>query len=46
VTEDMANAMLKYMPLRALVSFANGALTFDMLTGIVEEANRKLSGQQ
>jgi beta-glucosidase len=46
VTEDMANAMLKYMPLRALVSFGNGTLTFDMLTGIVEEVNRKLNMQQ
>ncbi|MCI5647996.1 MAG: glycoside hydrolase family 3 C-terminal domain-containing protein [Fusicatenibacter sp.] len=38
-TADMMEAMMKYMPLRGLISFANGALGFEALEGLVQKAN-------
>ncbi|MEH7098171.1 glycoside hydrolase family 3 C-terminal domain-containing protein [Neobacillus vireti] len=37
---DMINAMMKYMPLRALVSFSSGAFTYDMLNGLLLHLNQ------
>jgi beta-glucosidase len=42
ITEDMGNAMLKYLPLRGLISFGGGNITYDMLTAMVEDVNKKL----
>lgn len=42
ITEDMVNAMLKYMPLRGLISFGGGSITYDSLTAMLEDINKKL----
>lgn len=42
ISEDMNNAMLKYMPLRGIISFANGSITYDKLSEMVNEINKKL----
>ena len=41
VSDDMLNAMMAYMPLRGLVSFANGALTYDQLAEITAKLNQE-----
>jgi beta-glucosidase len=45
ITEDMGNAMLKYLPLRGLISFGSGNITYDMLTAMVEDVNEKLKNK-
>lgn len=42
ITEDMNNAMLKYMPLRGILSFTNVNITYDKLEAMVDEINKKL----
>lgn len=43
ISDDMTNAMLKYMPLRGIVNFApNAGITYDDLLRMIEEANEKL----
>jgi len=37
---DMFAAMMKYMPLRSLVSFSQGAFTDEMLNGLLEQLNQ------
>ncbi|MBT2725808.1 glycoside hydrolase family 3 C-terminal domain-containing protein [Bacillus sp. ISL-75] len=37
---EMMEAMMKYMPLRALVNFSMGAFTEEMLTNLMDELNR------
>lgn len=39
---EMMMAMMKYMPLRALVNFSRGAFTEDMLDEIIRELNKKI----
>lgn len=39
INNDMANAMLQYMPLRGLVSFSGGEVTYDQLQETVDEIN-------
>lgn len=39
VSSDMMNAMMRYMPLRALMAFSGGAMTEEMLTGLLEQFN-------
>ncbi|MEH7491276.1 glycoside hydrolase family 3 C-terminal domain-containing protein [Neobacillus niacini] len=38
-TADMMAAMMKFMPLRALVNFSQGAFTEEMLLGLIEHLN-------
>jgi beta-glucosidase len=40
---DMMAAMMKYLPLRALVNFSMGAFTEEMLTNMIDELNGVLS---
>lgn len=42
ITEDMNNAMIKYMPLRGIISFGSGNITYDKLEAMVDEINNKL----
>lgn len=37
---DMMAAMMKFMPLRSLVSFSQGAFTDEMLSGLLHQLNR------
>jgi beta-glucosidase len=37
---EMMKAMMKYMPLRALVNFSMGAFTEEMLTNLMDQLNR------
>ncbi|MGF6951037.1 beta-glucosidase [Neobacillus sp. B4I6] len=37
---EMMEAMMKYMPLRALVNFSMGAFTEEMLTNLMDQLNR------
>ncbi|PFO07769.1 glycosyl hydrolase [Bacillus sp. AFS076308] len=37
---EMVDAMAKYMPLRAFVSFSNGAFTYEMLNGLLFQLNK------
>ncbi|MCU9612604.1 glycoside hydrolase family 3 C-terminal domain-containing protein [Caldibacillus lycopersici] len=39
---EMMAAMMKYMPLRALVNFSQGAFTEEMLSGLIEQLNHYL----
>lgn len=39
VTQEMMEAMIKYMPIRATLSFGNGTLTLDDLKNIIDELN-------
>jgi len=41
-TAEMMEAMMKYMPLRALVSFSQGAFTEEMLSGLIALMNGQL----
>lgn len=40
---DMMAAMMKYMPLRAMVNFSQGAFTEEMLSGIIQQLNKHLN---
>lgn len=42
VSPEMMAAMMKYMPLRALLNFSQGALTEEMLSGIIYQLNEQL----
>lgn len=42
LNEEMVIAMIKYLPLRGLISFSGGVLTYDMLTSMVDYVNKKL----
>jgi len=39
ITADMAEAMMRYSPLRSAVSFSDGKLTYDQLQAIVDQIN-------
>ena len=39
VSDEMGEAMLRYMPLRGLMSFSGGAITYDRLVELSEEIN-------
>ena len=39
VSDEMGQAMLRYMPLRGLMSFGGGAITYDRLVELSEEIN-------
>lgn len=39
VSDEMAKAMMRYMPLRSIASFSGGALTYDMVQGMVDRIN-------
>ncbi|MEK3826907.1 glycoside hydrolase family 3 C-terminal domain-containing protein [Paenibacillus sp. FSL K6-1558] len=41
---DMMNAMMKYMPLRALVAFSGGAMTEDTMNQLLDQMNNKEHG--
>lgn len=41
---DMMDAMMKYMPLRALVAFSGGAMTEDAMNELLEQLNNKDHG--
>ena len=34
--------MLKYMPIRGILSFGDGSMTYDKLTVILDDINKKL----
>ena len=40
ITEDMGEAMMRYMPLRSLISFSGGQVTHEMLAELIEKMNR------
>lgn len=40
---EMMAAMMKYMPLRAMVNFSQGAFTEEMLSGIIQQLNEHLN---
>lgn len=42
ITDDMSIAMLKYMPVRGILSFGDGSMTYDKLTSILGDINKKL----
>jgi len=42
ISDDMGNAMLKYMPIRGVLSFGEGSITYDEITRMVDETNKKL----
>jgi len=42
ITDDMSNAMLKYMPIRGILSFGDGSMTYDKLTVMLDDINKKL----
>ncbi len=41
ISSDMAEAMMRYMPLRSLASFSGGQITYDMLAQMIEQLNQK-----
>ena len=41
---DMMDAMMKYMPLRALVAFSGGAMTEEAMNQLLEQMNNKDHG--
>jgi beta-glucosidase len=43
ISDDMSNAMLKYMPIRGLISFGGLGISYDELTAMINEANNKLN---
>jgi len=42
ISNDMVNAMLKYMPIRGILSFGGGSITYDEITQMLDDTNRKL----
>jgi beta-glucosidase len=42
VSDDMGNAMLKYMPIRGILSFGDGSITYDKLTAMIDDVNKRL----
>ncbi|MDI6618495.1 MAG: glycoside hydrolase family 3 C-terminal domain-containing protein [Clostridiales bacterium] len=44
ISDDMNNAMLRYLPLRGILSFG-GNITYDKLQAMVDQVNKKLSKQ-
>ena len=40
ISEDMNNAMERYMPLRTMASFSDGAVTYEMMEDIVNKINQ------
>jgi beta-glucosidase len=40
----MMNAMMKYIPLRALVAFSGGAMTEESMNQLLEQMNNKDHG--
>lgn len=43
ISDDISNAMLKYMPIRGLISFGGLGINYDELTAMVNEANKALN---
>lgn len=43
ISDDMSNAMLKYMPIRGILSFGEGSITYDEITQMIYETNKKLN---
>lgn len=46
VSNDMMMAMMRYLPLRALLPFTNGALTEEGLTGLIAQFNNAVRTEQ
>lgn len=46
VSEEMMGAMMKYMPLRALLPFAGGQMTEETLGYLLEQFNQAVQGDQ
>ncbi|MGH4052899.1 MAG: glycoside hydrolase family 3 C-terminal domain-containing protein [Clostridium sp.] len=42
ISDDMGNAMLKYMPIRGILSFGDGSITYDEIIQMIDDANKKL----
>ncbi|MBU3188824.1 glycoside hydrolase family 3 C-terminal domain-containing protein [Clostridium bowmanii] len=42
ISDDMNIAMLKYMPIRGILSFGDGSITYDKLTAMLDDINKKL----
>ena len=41
ISDEMSNAMMQYMPLRGIVSFSGGAISFDQLQEMLKGINQK-----
>ena len=39
ITDEMNQAMMRYMPMRSLASFSDGAVSYDQLSAIMEKLN-------
>ena len=42
ISYEMVNAMLKYMPIRGLLSFGDGSITYEKLIELLDDLNKKL----
>ncbi|MGV8981589.1 glycoside hydrolase family 3 C-terminal domain-containing protein [Clostridium sp.] len=42
ISDDMSVAMQKYMPIRGILSFGDGSITYDKLTAMLDDINKKL----
>ncbi len=40
ITDEMNQAMMRYMPMRSLASFSGGALSYDQLAAMMEKLNK------
>lgn len=40
ITDEMNQAMMRYMPMRSMASFSDGAISYDQLTQIMEQINQ------
>ena len=39
ISREMMEAMMKYMPIRGILSFAGGKVTLEQLTGLLDQLN-------
>ena len=39
IGDEMGEAMMKYMPLRSLISFSGGKVTHELLAGLLQQMN-------
>ena len=44
ITDEMNNAMKRYLPLRGLIGFGDGTVTYEQICERVDKINRKLRG--
>ena len=42
--DSMVMAIMRYMPLRAMVNFGRGGFTEETLNGLIQTLNQKLNG--